>query len=46
MRGKSEQNDPGIIPEDDGVNIDADTIVHHHRVDFADSPDAGTDPGL
>lgn len=46
MRGKSKQNDPGIIPADDSVNIDADTIVHHHRVDFADSPDAGTDPGL
>lgn len=46
MRGKSKQNDPGIIPADDSVNIDADTIVHHHRVDFADSSDAGTDPGL
>ena len=46
MRGKSEQNNPGKTPADDGVNIDADTIVHHHRVDFVDSPDTGTDPGL
>lgn len=46
MRGKSKQNDPGIVPADDSVNIDVDTIVHRHRVDFADSPDAGTDPGL
>lgn len=46
MRGKSKQNDPGIIPADDGVNIDADTIVHCHREGFVDSPDASTDPGL
>lgn len=46
MRGKSKQNDPGIILADDSVNIDVDTTVHRHRVDFVDSPDAGTDPGL
>lgn len=46
MRGKSKQNDPEKTPADDGVNIDADTIVHRHRVDFVDSPDASTDPGL